>query len=117
MNKKPIASNIDFADAEFLSTELTTDTISVLLKSWNGKLIKLIFNDPIQFSYSLGDEFSNAYEVTNCPESLKNSLLRKYTIPPHEHPYKLYQLCDIHNFPFMEIIAAEVSATVIEGED
>lgn len=109
MNKKLVAKHIDFADSEFDTFELTKDNkLIVYFISWDEKILKVYFFNPIQFSYKLGYHISNIYEVIVKNPFLDEALSRQYVNMPNEHPFKLYQIEDLNDFPFIQVIAEDV---------
>lgn len=109
MEKKLVAPSIDFADGEFKSFEMTENSkLIVYLKSWKEKNITLIFSSVIQFSYKLGDHLSNIYEISGSSHFLEEALEREYIKVPENHPFKLYQIHDISDFPYVEVVAERV---------
>jgi len=111
MNKKPLFEDVDFADSVYRSCEMNDDILTVYLDSWDAKTLRIIFSHPIQFSYKLRDFVQGAFEVFDNP-SLNEALLLKYVKLPENHPFKLFQILDISDFPIFEIVAEK--ATVIK---
>ncbi|WP_068468620.1 hypothetical protein [Candidatus Protochlamydia phocaeensis] len=110
MNKKIIAEHIDFADSEYRSLYMSEDaTLTVYLKSWDAKILKIIFSNTIQFSYKLESVTKQLYELPNGSSFLNEALLQAYGYMPSSYPYKLFHLEDIDNFPFIQVVAESVT--------
>lgn len=77
----------------------------VYLNYCNGKILRLIFFNVIQFSYKLGSSVSHIYEITAKNPILDEALSFWYVKVPSDHPYKLFQIIDIEDFPFIEVVA------------
>jgi hypothetical protein len=110
---KNIITNIDFADSEYKSMEMSSGNLVVLLNSWDEMSISIKFIDVIQFMYKLGDGISGIYEDVNIDNMLNEALSRCYTEMPADHPYKHYKINDLQDFSFIEVIASEVSVSKI----
>lgn len=109
MNKKLAAEHIDFADSEYESFHMTQDAIlTIHMKSWKNEYIRVVFMHTTQFLYKLGDVPKNLYEFSVNTAFLNEALLQEYIKIPEHHPYKHYQLEDIHDFPFIQVIAESV---------
>lgn len=109
MDKKLAAQNIDFPDSELESFKFYDENLlEISLNSWNAKIITLKFTDVIHFTYKLGFQVSNFYEILNDSALVKEALLRNYEKIPIDHPYKLFQLEDIDDFPFIQVVAESV---------
>ena len=109
MNKILAAKGIDFADSEYKSFQMSEDyNLTIYLESWDAKKLRLVFTHAIRFSYKLGDGVVNLYEVENNTSFLNEALLQMYIDIPANHSYKLFQLEDLHHFPFIEIVAEKV---------
>jgi hypothetical protein len=110
MNKKIAFEHIDFADSEYKSLFMSEDaTLTVCLKSWDTKILKIIFSNTIQFSYKLESTTKQLYELTGDFPFLNEALLQEYGYIPSQHPYKFFQLEDIDNFPFIQVVAESVT--------
>ena len=109
--KKKRVTNIDFADSEFKSYEMSGETLTLKLISWDEKLLKIVFLNCIQFSFKLGDFIADLYEIEEEISFLKEALSRYYVEIENEHPFKLFQLYDIQDFPFIEVVAESVKVT------
>jgi hypothetical protein len=116
MNKKRAAPTIDFADSYYKSLHLLEDkTLIIYLDSWQEKPLEIIFKNTIQFCCKIGDVPRDLYEVLEPTPFLTEALSYEYediSIPTN-HPYKLFQLEDIGDFPFIQVIAESVQ--VLEG--
>ncbi len=106
MEKQLAAPNIDFADSEFKTFELTDDdNLIIYLESWDGEELKIIFSDSIGFLYQSGNIVTNLYEIS---ESILLSTVIKRVYAkevPFDHPYKIFYLEDLHHFPFIQVVA------------
>src|ERR1700733_4101397 len=109
MMKKILFENIDFADSEFHSIAIHENSLKLTLLSWNSKEIVILFSDAIQFIYKLGDVTQQVVEVVNGSDFLNEALTRNYEIIPADHPYHLFQIIDINDYPYIEIVATNVN--------
>ena len=109
MNKKTLFPNIDLADAEYRAFEMKNKILTIYFSSWDACIIRMVFSNPIQFFYKLGDIVSDAYEILDNSPTLNASLSLKYEKIPSNHPFKLYQIVDIQDFPFIEVIAEKTT--------
>lgn len=111
--KKIVFDHIDFADSEFSNFELlqNIDALKIRLISWDERELILFFQNPIQFVFKQGDVVSNLYECMQNTPFLQEALSINYTKLPTEHPFKLFQLYDIDDFPFIEVVAESVRIT------
>ncbi len=109
MQKKSIQQNIDFADSsfEYFKMDCNHDLV-VYLNSWDAKLIRLTFKNPIQFCYAPGDFPANIYEIDES-NLLEKALSDYYEKIPENTPFKLFQIEDIDDFPFIQVVAESVS--------
>ena len=112
MNTLLVVSSIDFADSEYGSCELTYEHLIIRITSWDNKKITILIQDPIQFSYKPSDFIQGFFEHTGSSPFLDEALRLKYERIPENHSYKLFQMLDISDFPFIEVVAQ--SATVTE---
>lgn len=111
MSKKLAAEHIDFADSEYKSFYMSENyTLTVKMNSWKETPLSLIFSHAIQFSYKLGDVPKDLYEISNEDSTfLREALLMKYGYIPSDHPFKLFQIEDIDDFPFIQVVAESVN--------
>lgn len=111
MNKKKIDSEIDFADSEYKSFNMSENYIlTINMNNWQEKSFKIIFVNTIQFVYKLGDIPKGVFELSNDDSSFFNeALLLEYGYMPSQHPFKLFQLEDIDDFPFIQVVAESVT--------
>lgn len=108
MSKKSLFLGISFDDSEYLSFNMSEKgDLTIYMKSWEDKPFKVIFKRTIKFSYQLGDLPKDLYERTESP-ILNEALARKYIEVPTVHQYKLYEIEDIDDFPFIQIVAESV---------
>jgi hypothetical protein len=108
MNKKFAAEHIDFADSEYKFFHMSEDAIlTIYMNSWQEIPLKLIFSHTVQFLYTLGDVPKDLYEISNN-SSLDEMLLKMYGYKPKDHPFKLFHLEDIYDFPFIQVVAESV---------
>jgi hypothetical protein len=104
--KVPAAPGIDFADSRFESQAFTDDDVLyIYVLSWKETKITMKFQEAIYFSYNLGDQLSNFYEVSGDSLLLEDAVNRYYSKRTYPHPLKLYQFEDLHDFPFIQIVA------------
>jgi hypothetical protein len=108
MNKKLAAKHIGFADSEYKSFHMSEDaTLTIYLKSWDAKTLRIVFTHAIQFFYTLGNEPSDLFEIENSPEVDKMLIERYGRIPP-DNSLKLFVLEDIDDFAFIQVVAESV---------
>jgi hypothetical protein len=56
INKVLATEHVDFADSEYESFDMSENAIlTIYMKSWQNKPLRIIFAEVIQFSYKLGD--------------------------------------------------------------
>jgi hypothetical protein len=114
MIKENVISNISFDDSEYKSFCMSeNDTLTVYMNSWQEIPFKIVFKHTIQFLYRLGDVPSKLFVITNESPFLKEALMNNYVEIPADHPYKLYQLEDLDDFPFIQVVAEAVE--IIRG--
>jgi hypothetical protein len=113
VNKRIAALGIDFADSEFKNFELINNKLIVYLESWDAKTLKINFLNPIQFSYKLGYHILNIYEVLGNSQFLEEAIIRKYREKVFNHPYKLFQIDDMNDSPFIQVAAESVQCEKI----
>lgn len=101
---------IDFADSRFRSIESSDKTLTVYLESWDAKTIKVTFLQPIRFSFKRGDISSDIYEVSDS-EFLQEALHPSGKKTPVDGQYKLFQIWDINDYPYLQVVALEAAAT------
>jgi len=114
MSKKRAAPNISFADSELRSYEWSArecnlgNLLIIYFNSWDNKTLKCTFTDPIQFSHLSGDCVEDLYQNLKITPFLEEALSRNYIKVPIDHPYKLFQVEDIDEFPFIQVVAQNV---------
>jgi hypothetical protein len=109
MNKNQVILNISFADSEYKSFSMSDDDVlTIYMKSWQEKPFKLIFKHAIQFLYRLGDVPKGVYELSTS-SFLDEALSKQYIKTPADHPYKVFQIEDIYDFPFIQVVAESVT--------
>ncbi len=115
MNKQLAAKHIDFADSEYKSFHISEDdTLTIRMNSWQEKPLYLIFSSAIQFFYQLADVPKDLYEISDDSAVLQEALLKKYGgCIPINHSFKLFQIEDIYDFPFIQVVAKSVN--VVKG--
>jgi hypothetical protein len=112
MKHKLAISDIDFADSELKSFEMTEENnLVVYINSWDERVIKIIFSNMIQFSYKLESQVSQIYEVLDITPFFDEALSKNYETVPIDHPFKHYQIWDIDDFPIIEVVA---ESTIID---
>ena len=116
MKKQLGFPGIGFADSEFESFYMNDrdNTLAIYLTSWDEKELCLLFSNPIQFSYMLGDAISDFYEISDS-QMLAEALSQKYIKIEKHQEFKLFQIWDINDFPFISIVAQSVNVT--KGEN
>ncbi|MFI0436103.1 MAG: hypothetical protein ACH350_10360 [Parachlamydiaceae bacterium] len=109
MNKQLAAPHIDFADSEYVAFQMTEhQNLTIFMKNWQEESLRIVFKHVIEFIYKLGDVPKDLYELDNS-SFLTEALQLKYTSTPPNHPYKHFQLEDIDDFPFIQVIAESVT--------
>lgn len=109
MMKILAAPGIDFADSRFESLAFTDDEVlNIYVLSWKETMITMKFQETIYFSYNIGDQLFNFYEISGNSPLLEDAVNRYYSDCAIQHSFKLYQFEDIHNFPFIQIIARDM---------
>jgi len=109
MNKKLAMPTFDFADSEYKSFNMSEDaTLIIYMNNWQAIPFKIIFTHAIQFSYKLGFVPKDLYEVLEDSIFLNEALSLKYAETTSDHPYKYYQIEDIDDFAFIEVVAESV---------
>lgn len=108
MKINEIAPEIDFADSEYKKLEMNNDNLTVLISSWDEKNIKITFFNVVQFTYRAGDVIKGLFQVTET-SNLNDALSLFYDSPPANHPFKLFQIIDIYDIPFIEVIAEKAT--------
>lgn len=102
-------TDTSFPDSRFKSfTMLDNGDLIVYLISWQEKEIKITFLHVIQFSYKLGDVTQGLYEMTTHSSFLEEALRLQYIKVPDDHPYRYFQIQDIDDFPYIEVVAEGV---------
>lgn len=112
MNKKPIHENISFCDATYKALRMDENTLIVILNSWDENEIHLSFQSTIQFVYKLGDIVEGVYMINGEPEFLREAVSLEYEKIPQIHQFYLFQITDIYDFPFIEVVAKGSSVIV-----
>lgn len=108
MNKKLALELIDFADSEFRSFSMSEeDNLTIYMKNWKEEPFRLFFKHAIQFTYVIGDVPKDLYELSDS-SFLKEAIQKRYIKMPLVHPFKHYQMEDIDDFPFIQVIAENV---------
>ena len=113
MNKRKATEQFDFADSEFESAHMydREKILKIHLTSWDERELCVIFFNPIHFSFKEGDAISNFYEIENNSALLNEALSIHYKKKPASHPFKLFQIWDINDFPIISIVAESVSVS------
>lgn len=111
MNKSLAAPDIDFADSEYKSLNMSEQgNLTIYLTSWDAKLIQITFEHVKYFTYTLGSYPSEIYEITDNYELEKilTVIYDKYRPDP---PLKLFVLEDIDDFPIFRVVAESINVT------
>lgn len=110
MEKKPLKTNVSFADSKYNSFQRDEEgNLVIYMNSWEEEPFQVIFIHAIQFLFRLGDIPKGIYEFSNHSSFLQEALFQEYGYIPVDHPYKLFQIEDIDNFPFIEVVAESIS--------
>lgn len=114
MNKIIAFPNIDFADSEFIGFELiNSKNLIVIVKNLEERILKINFNNPIEFIYKLGFQISELCEITDKSKLLEEALSKKYKLPYPENSYREFQFINIYNLPFIQIIADSADVLLV----
>lgn len=109
MKIRDVTSEIDFADAEFKTFEMSSDdTLIIYFTSWDEREIKLNFKNATQFSYKLGGTVASVIEYLEVTPFLQESLKLAYDQAPLEYPYSEFQVIDTDGFPFIQVVSEEL---------
>lgn len=108
MDIKEVATYFSFADAEFKSLEEEDKRLTVYLLSWEEKILKVIFINILQFRLKSNDVIQDLCEIIGDTPFLREALSRHYVSIPEKHPFKFYQIRDIDDFPFLEVVAESI---------
>ncbi len=113
MNKKLAAEHIDFADSRFESFHMNDreNILKVYLTSWQENELIIDFLNPVHFSYSIGESPSELYEMLGPSEFLNEALALQCIDPLPPHSFKHFQLWDLNDFHFINIVAESVTVT------
>ncbi len=110
MNKRKLSLGISFADSEYKSFQMSENSVlTIRMLSWQAQPFQVVFSHAIQFLYRLGDVPKDLYELSNYSPFLEDSLLQEYGYIPPSHPFKLFQIEDIDDFPFIQVVAESAS--------
>ena len=112
--KKRICENVDLADSEYHSIDFEGNNLKLTLKGWDEKKIECVFLDTIQFVYKFGDVTQKIVESDENRHFFNEALEREYIKVPSTHPYRLYQIIDIYDHPYIEVVATNVKAIKVE---
>lgn len=105
MNKTPFQCNVSFADAEFCYFQISENyDLTIYVTSWDEKEIKIEFFDVLSLSFLRGSIIDNLFEIANS-QYLEDSIKRHYKEKPLNPRFKHYQLIDIDDLPFIEVVA------------
>ena len=107
-------SDINLAGSLFKSYEVNFETMIISLSGTNGENFKIVFQTPIQFSFKKGKQIQGLFQSTKASPLLNEALLLRYVHVPEVHPFRPFQLLDMSDLPFIEVIAE--SATIIEDQ-
>lgn len=107
MNRKKAAPGIDFADAQLVWFEMNKNgSLHVFLDSWEEKRLTILFTKPIKFLWRGGSFVKGFYEILDKTPFLEDALNKHKVIK--DGSFKLFQLIDIHQIPFIEVVAESV---------
>lgn len=116
MKDMPIESNISFADSSIKSFRFEEDIncLFIKLELWNSRNIELKCFDSIFFQYSPGDFVSNIYTCQDDLSLLSGVVKREFEKMPENHPYKLFEIRDIYDFPVIKVVASKIEIVTFE---
>ncbi len=110
MDKRELFLGISFADSEYEFFKMSENSVlTIHMLSWQAKPFQVVFSNTIQFLYRLGDFPKDLYEMLGDSIFLQEALSREYVHIPTDHPFKLFQMEDIYDFPFIQIVAESVN--------
>jgi hypothetical protein len=99
---------IDLADAgipNYLCLRKEKKMI-VTIESWDAQIIEFVFYNFLGFIYRGGtDLIKNFYINKEQDTFFIERLKEKHGIVPNDHPYKFYQLLDLDDKPYFEVIS------------
>ena len=88
---------------------MSEKTLIVFIDSWDDKVIKITFHNPIGFIYKAGSFVFGLYEIISENDFMKEVLTLHYQNIPDLHPFKTFAIMDIEDLVFFEIVAENVS--------
>jgi len=108
--REHVNTNIGVADSQLIAYQRDSRSLRVLLQTWNGSRMSLIFEEFIGCVDTGIGEVSELLLET-VPTDFFNSMLQKtYVKVPMDHGYELYQFIDVDGDPSLEIVARAFSA-------
>jgi len=109
METKVKVAKVSFADARFKSFDMNENyDLTIFLNSWDEKMLRVVFYHTIQFSFKLGDVTQQLYQILGNNSFFEEALNREYVKAPEDHPFKMFQIHDIDDFPYIEVVAERV---------
>ena len=108
MNIKITATKINLNNACFKSAKMDDQTLTLIVDNQEKKLIYIVFLNTIQISYKVGNTIQGLYQLPNDSPFFRKAMSLKYEKIPEVPPFKLFQLIDIDDLPFIEIVAESV---------
>ena len=109
MKKKLVIPDFDFADSKYKSFSISEEgTLTINMQSWQEDPFKIVFLNVIQFTYKIGSVPKDLFESLESSLFLNEALSLEYENIPSNHPFKHFQLEDIYDFAFIEVVAESV---------
>jgi len=108
-----IEFDIGFSDSELISYEKNENRIKVLLSAWNQKHVCIEFIDVIFFVDYGAWSFSDFCEFIGESSTMLKAIQTQYEEVTSEHSYHLYQFLDNENEPSIEVVAEQISISLV----
>jgi hypothetical protein len=103
--KNKINYQIGFSDAEIISYFREQNHLTVKVKTWNDKLLSVLFSDVVGvIDCGLGD-ISSFVKENGESLFLTTILNQVYESIPDDQPYHLFQFLNLDDNPCLEIVA------------
>jgi hypothetical protein len=112
MIKTAIESEIGFSDATILSYTKTSTEFIVLIRTWNERLLRVIFEEPIGIADMGGDEISELNLLAKKSVFAQLCISRHYDGSGDQGEFKNYQFIDNNDQPCLEVLAKKVRIQV-----
>lgn len=107
----------DLADSDLISYAYSAknENITLFIKTWNCKTLKISFSDQILFIYD-GYDFVEIFceQKNKNNELLVKSIEKIYFKQERDHPYRLFQLVDVNYNPSIQVIATDFYCQLLD---